>query len=255
MKKRMAKAKGPKVVPYALTPQQTDIGRPMYELLYAIIDEHHQELSQSDVKIALAWALAWKPDTDGRLTLGKCKKATDLDRELAPYDFVILLNRDFWTNPRVTAVQRRALVDHELMHAALAYDQDGHPKRDERGRHIYRLRKHDLEEFRDIVARYGCYKDDIEAFMAALVRAERSASGWIGFSSVHEALAAVGVEVAVDVIATWPESSRREVLTWALLRQEGDVKTANVAMSPTAPACLVEALGLPKHPPTEVTAH
>jgi hypothetical protein len=89
----------------------------MYERLYRIVADHHEDLDRTNVRIALAWATSWKPDVDGRLTLGKCKKATDLDRELAPYDFVILLNRDFWQNPRVTDVQRQALLDHELMHA------------------------------------------------------------------------------------------------------------------------------------------
>jgi hypothetical protein len=85
----------PKPVSYTLIPPQSDIGFPMYALLHEIIDESHEELSRTNVRVALAWATSWKPDVDGRLVLGKCKKASDLDRELAPYDFVILLNRDY----------------------------------------------------------------------------------------------------------------------------------------------------------------
>mgnify|MGYP001601445371 CR=1 FL=1 len=38
------------------------------------------------------------------------------------------------------------------------------------GRQIYRIRKHDLEEFADVVERYGTYKRDLELFPMALRR-------------------------------------------------------------------------------------
>jgi hypothetical protein len=239
---KRARAKRPKPVTYTLISQTSDDGAPMYEQLYAIVDEHHPELSRTHVRIALAWCTSWKPDVDGRITLGKCKKATDLDRELAPFDFVILLSRDFWENPRVIDAQRRALLDHELMHAAITYDENGDAKVDARGRTVYRIRKHDLEEFTDIVARHGCYKRDIEAFMEALTRAERGSSGWVGYSGLHETLKAIGVDVPTTVIASWEEGERREVLTWALLRRDAGERRSSVTLSPSAPSCLTAAL-------------
>lgn len=169
----MAKKGKTKRVSYTLIPERSDTGKPMYELLDDILRSHHEALANQDVRIALAWQHTWKPDVDGRVTLGKCKKASDLDRELAPYDFVVILNKEFWVNPKVTADQRCALLDHELCHAAIAYDEHGEPKVDDRGRVIYRVRKHDIEEFRDIVARYGCYKYDLQQFAAALRRAQQ----------------------------------------------------------------------------------
>jgi len=237
------KPKQPKSVHYVLIPEKSDVGKPMYERLYALVDEHHPELSQANVRIALAWATSWKADVDGRLTLGKCKKATDLDRELAPFDFVILLNRDFWQNPRVTDVQRRALLDHELCHAAVAYDENREPKVDDRGRTVFRTRKHDLEEFREIVERHGCWKSDVEDFARSILRAERKTSGaWVGYTTLHETLQAVGVAVPIDVVMGWDDAQRREVMTWAVLRQEADIKHVNVALSPNVPACLAAAI-------------
>lgn len=244
--KRPKKAGAPKSISYVLISPHSEIGKPMYERLYMLVDAHHEDLSQTNVRIALAWATSWKPDVDGRLTLGKCKKATDLDRELAPYDFVILLNRDFWQNVRVTEAQRQALLDHELMHAACVYDERSEIKVDERGRTCYRIRKHDLEEFADIITRHGCYKRDIEAFAQALARAEHSTSTtWIGYTSLHETLQALGVAIALDVIATWSDFDRREVATWAALREGADVKTVNVATSSNVPICLMAALASP----------
>lgn len=163
----MKKAKTKKVA-YELIGEGTDVGTPMYLLLAELVAKHHDHLREA--RIALAWAKSWKPDVDGRLVLGKCKKASDLDRELAAFDFIILLNKGFWLDFEVSDAQRRALLDHELCHAERAYDQLGEPIIDERGRHVYRIRKHDIEEFAAIVERHGCYKRDLEVFADSLRR-------------------------------------------------------------------------------------
>lgn len=158
-----------KKIAYALIHPESTAGRTLYRMLAELVSDHHGELH--DARIALAWNLTWKPDVDGRVTLGKCKKASDLDRELAAFDFVIILRQEFIESGAVSDEQRRALLDHELCHAAVAYDGDD-PKIDERGRKVYRIRKHDIEEFAEIVERYGCYKRDLEAFAAAIRRGQ-----------------------------------------------------------------------------------
>lgn len=220
--KRRKKQKGPKEVHYELIDRGSVVGRPMYDLLDALLAEQHSDRDLGEVRIALAWNTSWKPDVDGRVTLGKCKKATDLDRELAPFDFVILLRKEFWQDLRVTDHQRAALLDHELMHAAVSYDAEtGDPVVDARGRMVYRIRKHDIEEFADIVARYGCYKRDLEGFAAALVRAQHKTSeSWVGYRSLQADLRRAGLSLTLEVIAKWTEDERREARTWALVRAE-----------------------------------
>lgn len=110
------------------------------------------------------------------MILGKCIKASDLQRELVAYDFVILLNKEVWESPEFTEEKKRALVDHELCHAAPAEDKDtGEQKTDEKGRPVWRIRKHDIEEFRCIVERHGRYKSDLEAFAEALLKSKQLA--------------------------------------------------------------------------------
>jgi hypothetical protein len=167
MRKREPK---PKSVSYRLISRDDPtMGPGMYALLDELVDAHHSDLREA--RIALAWCMSWKPDVDGRVTLGQCKKASDLDRELAPFDFVILLRRAFWLDLRVNDAQRAALLDHELCHAARKFDDNGEPVVDERGRNVYRVRKHDIEEFTAIVHRHGTYKADLEDFAAALKQA------------------------------------------------------------------------------------
>lgn len=138
---------------------------------YQILDKmrlFHGELQEAN--IAIAWRKRLSTDKDGHLVLGKCMRASDLQRELADYDFVILLNREIWGDEVFTEDKKRALMDHELCHAARAFDAEGNEQRDERGRPVWRTRKHDIEEFQEIVKRHGCYKKDLERFADELLK-------------------------------------------------------------------------------------
>ncbi len=164
-KSRQAK---PKQVAYELIDPTSVAGHPMYVLLNTLVSTHHGEIAGA--RIALAWCTSWNPDADGRVTLGKCRRASELDRELAAFDFIILLRRSFWLDQRVTDAQRAALLDHELCHAAVKHGNDGEPARDSRDRVIYRTRKHDIEEFSQIVERHGLWTSDLERFYASLLK-------------------------------------------------------------------------------------
>jgi hypothetical protein len=208
-------------VNYVLIPRESEIGAPMYERLDAIVNDHHEDLRRANARIALAWQLGLKPDVDGRLVLGRCRKSTDLDRELFAFDFVILLNRDFWQNPRVTDEQRDALLDHEVCHCGISYDETGEPKVDDRGRTVFRTVKHSIEEFTEVIERHGVYKSDLEGFARALRRAERTAaSTWVGFESLRDRLAVAGADVPLDRIVEWSERERHQADSWARLEIE-----------------------------------
>lgn len=83
-----------------------------------------------------------------------------------------VLNKEFWD--QFDDEKRLALMDHELCHAAAALDSEYAQKYDERGRRVWRVRKHDIEEFRDVVKRHGCYKSDLEEFAKALRDAKKN---------------------------------------------------------------------------------
>jgi hypothetical protein len=162
---RKVRAKRPPKVPYTLLTRADHLAA--YERLDAIVAECHEELG--DAAIALAWCTSWRLDLDGKITLGRLRRASSLDRELSAWDLVVLLNREYWENENTTDICRDALLDHELSHAATRDDPDtGDPMRDERGRILYRLRKHDIEEFSGVVSRRGLWKKDLEVFARAI---------------------------------------------------------------------------------------
>ncbi len=238
---RRRQAGKPKRLTYELIERESDIGRPLYIILSELVEQHHEELH--DARIALAWCTSWKPDVDGRVTLGKCVKASDLHRELAPYDFVILLSRAFFEDALVTDIQRRALIDHELCHGGVKHDPTGEPEYDARGRKVFRLRKHDLEEFAVIGERYGCWKKDVEVFFGAVSRGRyREPRFWIGTSRLRDLLQAAGCTVPLDVIGAWTQAERVEAEEWAVLRNELARLPGVALMDPPAHVAAASAL-------------
>lgn len=143
-----------------------------YQLLRNARDQWHEDLERA--RIALAWHLSLKPDKDGHLVLGRCVKISDLQKEMAEWDFVIVLNREVWESSEFTRDKKLALLDHELCHAAVSEDADGELKYDERDRPVFRMRKHDIEEFNGVVKRHGCYKRDLEKFAELILQKNRT---------------------------------------------------------------------------------
>jgi hypothetical protein len=137
-----------------------------------LIEKHHPHLAEA--KIAIAWRFGWSQDADGLLKLGQAKKVSELDRDLHDYDFIILLNHEVWNKASFSERQMKALIDHELCHCSVSIDTNGEKKIDERGRVIYRIRKHDVEEFREVAARHGCWRDDLRQLAEAAIEKDHN---------------------------------------------------------------------------------
>jgi len=138
----------------------------VYEIARGLMAKHHSRLLEAEARIAFAWNMSWAEDPDGHVQLGKAKKASDVDRELHQYDFVIMLNREFFAH--MTKAQRTALVHHELCHCEVVTDDEDNLVHDEKDRCCFRIRKHDIGEFQEVVAAHGLWKVDLERFAAAI---------------------------------------------------------------------------------------
>jgi hypothetical protein len=139
-----------------------------YDIMDALIGAHHEHLLSAE--IAIAWRVGWKADKDGIVRLGQVRKASELDKELHAYDFVILLNQEAWDV--MPLEKKRAVMDHELSHCQACYDEYGEQNTDENGRLLWRTRKHDISEFTAVVQRHGCYRNEIEEFVKRALEAK-----------------------------------------------------------------------------------
>lgn len=85
------------------------------------------------------------PATDGMLTFGRCEKTQDKHLWAIGYDFTITV---FLPNAeRFTRQQLRILLFHELLHIGIEKVDDDEER--------YYIRKHDLQDFRTIIERFG----------------------------------------------------------------------------------------------------
>jgi len=87
------------------------------EMMKDLVDKHHPLLRNARIGVLFRETGVMK---NGRRTLGQASKVTGkmqalLDEKL---DFLIWVAADWWLD-EATPKQRRALLDHELMHCAL----------------------------------------------------------------------------------------------------------------------------------------
>ena len=109
----------------------------------------------------------------------------DQDDGMVAKPFFLISVWDFaWS--QFNEKQRVALVDHELCHGTVAVNAEGETKEQEDGRPVYRVRKHDVEEFREIVERYGLWKADLEAFGVTAGKAAQQAGLFDAAVKGHE---------------------------------------------------------------------
>jgi hypothetical protein len=136
-----------------------------------LIFQHHPnlELRADEIRFVFRDDFAKKA---GRIVLGSARKIGGLNCYLALADaespntfqdhedvgadmFLIEIAEPAWEN--LTEAGRQALVDHELCHLDIEYDElTGKTKR--------KIRGHSVEEFNEIIHRHGLWKPDLAEF-------------------------------------------------------------------------------------------
>jgi hypothetical protein len=170
--RKAKKAKQPPKPKYKLIADDTNEGQQIRTLVRDAIATVPEHRDLRNARIVPAWMIGQKADKDGRVKLGAMKKASELDRQLHGHDAILLLNQEHWRV--LSEAQRRALVDHELCHLAPSLNSNTLEQNyDAHGLPLYRIRKHDIEEFRGVVDRHGLWKNDLVNFVQAAVERER----------------------------------------------------------------------------------
>lgn len=128
-----------------------------YKILERLIKEVEAFKPLAAAKFCIAWKSGWRCDKDGILIRARIRKASEVEREVyGEFDFVLLLNKELWQSTKFKTKARELDVFHELCHAAADIDDStGEQKVDERDRLCWRLRKHPIQEFPEVIERYG----------------------------------------------------------------------------------------------------
>jgi hypothetical protein len=127
-----------------------------------LIPQFHQHLENATILYLFTDA---KRSKNKKVVLGTAKKTSPMEHFLSQRDdregadFVLLFGVEEWF--KLTEEQRTALVDHELMHCSVDYDEDTEEP-------SWAIRAHDVEEFAEIIRRHGLSEPQLEEFAAAM---------------------------------------------------------------------------------------
>lgn len=148
----------------------------LYETMIEALTKWHGHLQLPNV--LLFWRSGWPVSPEGKTKLATISTSNDLQKALMEHDLIISLNDEIF--PGLPRDKQLAVFDHEFCHADVTKiesdEEDGGAegeegegggfKMDEMDRIVYRLKKHDLEEFGAVVRRHGMYMDDVQEFVA-----------------------------------------------------------------------------------------
>lgn len=129
------------------------------EMADAMIAEYHPHLTSANIGFVFR---AGAQHANGRLVLGKAAKVSPRDKVYSNLDFIIWLAQDWWQG-LLTDHQRQALLDHELCHCI--FDKESG---------TFKIRPHDLEEFKEIIERYGLWDETLQRAGPALAAASQA---------------------------------------------------------------------------------
>lgn len=102
-------------------------------------------IKNSEVKITYLESDSTKKADKDKLVLGECEKVAAKNRWAITSDFTITLYANNLIG--LTAEQIRTVLFHELLHIRIEVGQDGSE--------VYSVAKHDLEDFKVIIDRFG----------------------------------------------------------------------------------------------------
>lgn len=107
-------------------------------------DDALSELRESDATVLYLGSDHAKK-SNGRTVFGECERVAEKNKWAIPADFLVIVYE-----PNCEGMDDdhlRRLIFHELLHIGIDLDKDGNE--------VYRIRPHDLEDFRECVARWG----------------------------------------------------------------------------------------------------
>ena len=102
-------------------------------------------LALADIRIGFLRSFREKR-SHGKDVLGECVKVNELYEPFCPYDFLIVIYAE--NIVQLNDEQMYVLMFHELLHIGMD-EKDGELK--------YRVLPHDIEEFDEIISRYGLH--------------------------------------------------------------------------------------------------
>jgi len=132
----------------------TEAPTEVIEIAQELIDAYHPHLKEARIGFIMRET---HKKSKGKSIMGTARKPPAWLNVFEELDFIIELAEDIYA--ALSPERRRALIDHELCHCGM-------------GEQPY-IKPHDIEEFTDIIERYGDWSMDIMLTRRAFQRSEQ----------------------------------------------------------------------------------
>ncbi len=132
----------------------------IHDFVYRILQKHRPEIEHFNSNIIVIWKDVAEA-SGGKMTLAKIGKVSERDKAIYETlaDFILQISSNTWQTLKED--QREAIIYHELLHIDINA-KDG----------TFILRKHDVEEFSNVVEHYGFYKSDVQEFAQTILNVD-----------------------------------------------------------------------------------
>lgn len=120
----------------------------VYSLMSELINEYHPHLRNAKIECLFTDKGRKRA---GKLIVATCEAVNATYNYLTDIDFIITIFDKAWD--QLADKEKQYILDHELCHAFVGENKHGEP--------VYKVVPHDLEEFNEIVERYGLMQRDL----------------------------------------------------------------------------------------------
>ncbi len=177
-------------------PEWEEASASVIHIAEELIEKYHSELKPARIGFLFRKKAQ---RCNGRLLLAQAQKVTAKLQVYLEFDFLIWVSKADWEG-KLTDKQRLALIDHELAHCTRRMDSGE-----------WALRPHDVQEFWEIIERYGLWSNDLLAGQRALAS-----------RAVQAELPLVELSSGGKVVAISPEDVRKISQSWQPERKDDD---------------------------------
>lgn len=151
----------------------------IYDIVGRLIKQYYSgdQSGLSNLGVIVMWRHNVRPDQDGFILIADISRSSDKMRELMPHDVIIGINKSAW---RVLSESQQELaIDAQLSRVVVCHDKEGNPKEDDRSRIIYRLKRMEVIDDRELSRRHNTSLEKVQEYVSSKISGDFSKGSYV----------------------------------------------------------------------------
>jgi len=151
----------------------------IYDIVSRLIQQYYSgdKSGLSNLGVVIMWRHNVRPDQDGFIPIADISRSSDKMRELMPHDVIIGINKSAWRV--LSESQKQLIIDAQLSRVVVCLDKDGNPKEDDRSRIIYRLKRMEVIDDRELSRRHNTSLEKVQEYVSSKISGDFSKGSYV----------------------------------------------------------------------------